>query len=242
MVAETYKSCPIVSGVFKEGGREYVNICLKSGQNKKVRWYGGKTEAKPKIVKASAFDLEPEKVSPNAKEFLGFGSKGYITIFKGDTEATHDWFAYNGRYAKPFGWYFPSEKEFTTLPVNIEPIKITWEEVSQDNELLSESKLKDIIDTKLYGENSSNYLGKIGEKIDKIMTISYAKDILNDYGGNTHFYVMEDESGNVCTWSTTSKRLYVGETYKVIGTIKDLKKYKNIKQTVLTRCKIYEDI
>ncbi len=49
---------------------------------------------------------------------------------------------------------------------------------------------------------------------------------------------MEDAAGNVFVWITSSTRVRFdeGESYWIRGTIKDHKVYKNVKQTVLTRC------
>lgn len=239
MVAKSFATLPIVSNVFKEQGRNYVKVMLTNGTIKKVRWYTKEDKSVPTIEKVSAFDLEPI-VNQITKDQLGFGEKGYITIFKGDTEATHDWFSYNGRYLKTLGWYFPENKEYTTLPINIEPIKLYWNEISENNIAFSEAKIKEIVDEKLYGKSDSNYIGKIGDRINTILTVCYVKNITTDYG-MSYFHVLKDKNGNVCTWTTNVRKLNIGETYNITGTIKELKKFKNERQTVLTRCKIYED-
>lgn len=237
MVADSYKDCPIISEIFAEGGKKYVQVQTGINRAKKVRWYTKKGEKMPEIAKTSAFNLEPETPMLNAKKILGFGDKGYITIFKGDTEATRDWFARNGRYAKPFGWYFPADTNYTTLPINIEPIKIYWNDVSKNDILLPENQIKDILDEKKYGISASQYAGNIGEKIKANLTVIYEKDIKTDYG-TSYFHVMEDNKGNKYTWTTNTKKLNAGSEYIINATIKDLRKYKGENQTVLSYCKV----
>ena len=91
----------------------------------------------------------------------------------------------------------------------------------------------------------SQYLGQVGDKITVQISkaevvysfdyqISYYKSVIN------YIYKFTDINGNILTW-TTSTDFDDDELNKIntlTGTIKELKDYKGIKQTVLTRCKV----
>ena len=49
---------------------------------------------------------------------------------------------------------------------------------------------------------------------------------------------MKDDSGNVAIWFTSAGDMEVGKTYRIKGTIKEHSEYKEIKQTILSRCKV----
>jgi hypothetical protein len=98
---------------------------------------------------------------------------------------------------------------------------------------------------------SSNYIGKVNDKIEIELTIK--KRIAYEtnytyYGGTSYIYIMEDKTGNQYKWNT-AKCLYKqvgryeeviqdGETIKLKGSIKEHAEYNEVKQTVLTRCKL----
>ena len=53
--------------------------------------------------------------------------------------------------------------------------------------------------------------------------------IVNDF---VEFYLFEDEAENEYTWTTAARKLELGETYEVVGTIKALSKYELVEFTV----------
>ena len=90
---------------------------------------------------------------------------------------------------------------------------------------------------RLDSKKGSEYQGKIGDKLsivgDLIILTSYDTSF-----GLTYIYEIMDPKGNVYLWKTANS---VKEgTYAVTGTVKMFSDYKNIKQTILTRCKIKE--
>ena len=89
-------------------------------------------------------------------------------------------------------------------------------------------------------ESLSNYIGTIKEKIKVNITSFELVTSWETQFGISYLYKMTDENKNILIW-VTSKRLLC-ETIKVIaGTIKAHYEYKNVKQTVLTRCKVFEE-
>ena len=82
----------------------------------------------------------------------------------------------------------------------------------------------------------SQYFGTIGDKV--ILDIT----VLNSFGyegsyGICYINIMIDSESRIYVWST-GKSLEKGEVLKIKGTIKDHSTRLDIKQTILTRCKI----
>jgi hypothetical protein len=235
-VAKSYQELEIVGDVFVSSGRQYVNVKLKSGKLKTVRWYSEAEYRKmyPEVV-AVARSADP--FSKSQKEVLGF-AKGYITIFKGDTYSEIDWFrASIARYTRWWGWYIISTEEVPAdLPEGITPIQLSWELVGQeDGNLKPEHLVKEAVESIIYDESESEYVGSIGERLDLYLTVERAIELDGSYGRST-MHIMRDDCGNLFVWTTASKSWAAGTEHHIKGTVKDHRKYKNECQTVLTRC------
>lgn len=235
-VAKSYQSLEIVGDVFVSSGRQYVNVKMKSGALKTVRWYSD-SEYRKMYPEAVAVDRSADPYYKPQKEVLGF-TKGYITIFKGDTYAEIDWFrASIARYARWWGWYIISTEEVPTdLPAGITPVRLPWESVGQDSgELKPESLIKEAVEALIYDESESEYVGSIGERLDLYLTVERTIELDGNYGRST-MHIMRDDCGNLFVWTTASKSWSAGTEHHIKGTVKDHRKYKGEKQTVLTRC------
>lgn len=235
-VAKSYQELEIIGDVFVSSGRQYVNIKLKSGKLKTVRWYNDSEYRKmyPEVV-AVARSTDP--FSKSQKEVLGF-TKGYITIFKGDTYAEVDWFrASIARYTRWWGWYIISTEEVPAdLPEGITPIQLPWELVGQeDGNLKPEHLVKEAVESIIYEESESEFQGAIGERLDLYLTVERTIELDGSYGRST-MHIMRDDCGNLFVWTTASKSWSAGTEHHIKGTVKDHRKYKNECQTVLTRC------
>lgn len=232
-VAKSYQNLEQVGAPYEARGKKYVMVKYADGTTRQVRWYTDEEYAK-------MYGVAPESVPHSRKEALGF-KNGYITIFKGDTYSLIDWFkASSARYTRAWGWYFVSTEELPDpLPVGIEPIRLTWEEVSTDDVLHDEDTIKKYVETLVYEPSASEFVGKIGDRLDVELTVVKAIQLDGYYGPSTlHTFV--DANGNEYVWTTASKTLEEGVTYRVKGTVKDHKVYKNTNQTVLTRCRTEE--
>ena len=235
-VAKSYQELEIVGDVFVSSGRQYVNVKLKSGKLKTVRWYTDAEYRKmyPEVV-AVARSADP--TSKSQKEVLGF-TKGYITIFKGDTYAEIDWFrASIARYTRWWGWYIISTEEVPTdLPTGLTPVRLPWELVGQeDGNLKPEHLVKEAVESIIYDESESEYVGSIGERLELFLTVERTIELDGSYGRST-MHIMRDDCGNLFVWTTASKSWSAGTEHHIKGTVKDHRKYKNECQTVLTRC------
>ena len=235
-VAKSYQNLEIVGDVFISSGRQYVNVKMKSGALKTVRWYSD-AEYRKMYPEAVAVDCSSDPYYKSQKEVLGF-TKGYITIFKGDTYAEIDWFrASIARYARWWGWYIISTEEVPAdLPAGIEAIRLPWESVGQDSgELKPESLVKEAVEALIYDSSDSEYQGALGERLDLYLTVERTIELDGNYGRST-MHLMRDDCGNLYVWTTASKSWAIGSEHHIRGTVKDHRTYRNEKQTVLTRC------
>lgn len=235
-VAKSYQELEIIGDVFVSSGRQYVNVKLKSGKLKTVRWYSD-SEYRKMYPEAVAVTRSVDPSSKSQKEILGF-AKGYITIFKGDTYAEVDWFrASIARYTRWWGWYIISTEEVPAdLPEGITPIKLPWELVGQeDGNLKPEHLVKEAVESIVYEESESEFQGAIGERLDLYLTVERTIELDGSYGRST-MHIMRDDCGNLFVWTTASKSWSAGTEHHIKGTVKDHRKYKNECQTVLTRC------
>lgn len=235
-VAKSYQELEIVGDVFVSSGRQYVNVKLKSGKLKTVRWYSDSEYRKmyPEVV---AVPRSADPFSKSQKEVLGF-TKGYITIFKGDTYSEIDWFrASIARYTRWWGWYIISTEEVPAdLPEGIIPIQLPWELVGQeDGNLKPEHLVKEAVESIIYDESESEYVGSIGERLELFLIVEKVIELDNNLGRSS-MNIMRDDCGNSYVWTTASKTWSVGSEHHIKGTVKDHRKYRNQCQTILTRC------
>jgi len=84
---------------------------------------------------------------------------------------------------------------------------------------------------------ASDYVGKIGERISFETDNSRCLTSWETMYGFTFVYKFVDGEGNIYTWKT-GKNLDCDCRYKVVGTVKEHKDYRGVKQTELTRCKV----
>lgn len=235
-VAKSYQNLEIVGEVFVSSGRQYVNVRMKSGNLKTVRWYTD-AEYRKMYPDAAAVDHSFDPYYKPQKEVLGF-TKGYITIFKGDTYAEIEWFrASIARYARFWGWYIISTEEIPEdLPASVTPVQLPWELVGQeDGNLKPEHLVKEAVESIIYEDSGSEYQGAIGERLDLYLTVEKAIELDGAYGRST-MHIMRDDCGNLFVWTTAAKSWSAGTEHHIKGTVKDHRKYRNECQTVLTRC------
>ena len=214
MVAKSYQNLEQVGEPYESNGRMYVKVRTNSGALKQVRFY---TEYEYKRMYPSEKITEKFK---NHKQTLGFDN-GYITIFKGNTYNHKEWFkASTARYSRYWGWYFVSTENLPEdLPEDVEAIRLPWELIAPNDEVLPEDQVKKIVEELIYDADPSEQVRKT-----------------DGYYGVSNMHTMRDEDGNVFMWATTAKCLEPEHWYTMTGTVKDHKMFRNTKQTWLTRC------
>lgn len=236
MVAPSFQKYPTFGEPYEKNGRQYIVIIYPDGHHREVRWY----DTEPAAAGSKSTSDLGKKIR-TTKEVLGF-SNGYITIFKGDTNSLLEWFREEPkcRYHKIFGWYIISTDELPQIPAGLEPIQLKWDDVAfvDKDQLRPESQIKEYIDSLMYDPSPSRWQGEIGDRITRYLTVTKITELPDGYYGPSSFYLFEDEDKNEYTWTTAARKLELGETYEVVGSIKSLQKYKGKEQTVLTRCRI----
>ena len=234
MVAKSYQNLPTVGDVYTLNNRKYIQVRMTNGTLKKVRWYSEKEYAKmyPEETVSAVKAFQPPK------DVLGF-EKGYITIFKGNTFEDKEYFKLNSaRYARMWGWYFVSTEDLPNdIPDDVTPVRLPWELVGNDDGYLkSDAEIAAAVETLIYDTDASEYQGEIGDKVNVVVTVERNIPLDGFYGAST-MHVMRDENGNCFVWTTSARSWEEGTTHHITGTIKDLRVYKRVKQTVLTRCR-----
>jgi hypothetical protein len=237
MVAPSFQQFEQLGEPYLVSGKMYVMVRNpKTGTERQVRWYNDKEYQKAYPDKKDA--VASSTVASSQKTALGF-DEGYITIFKGDTYPCLEWFQERKecRYAHLWGWYVVSTEQVPTdLPAGISAVRLPWESVGQTNGTLKpETAIKQAIDALLYEAGSSEWMGKVGERLDLVLTVTLNRSVENNYGVG-HIHHFEDADGNLYGWFTNARDWPVGETKTIRGTVKELSLDHNRKITWLTRC------
>ena len=119
------------------------------------------------------------------------------------------------------------------MPQGLEPVRLNWADVGENDEILkSDKEVCAIVDSLIYTSTGSEYVGKIGERLELKVTIEKNYECSN--GAIMH--TMRDENGNIFLWTTNSKNWAVGSEHVIRGTVKDFNTFRNEKQTILIRC------
>ena len=104
-------------------------------------------------------------------------------------------------------------------------------EIKEEAKEIAEAAL-----SSLEPESHSEYIGEIKERIRDLDVTLTAIRTFDGFYGTSNMYIFKNEE-NVLVWTTSSyKDIEVGEHLLLTGTVKDHKPYKNVKQTILSRC------
>ena len=109
---------------------------------------------------------------------------------------------------------------------------------------------KKIAEEKRTIENAKfEYYGNVGDKFEREMTFEKMFGFETMYGYQ-YIILFHDDENHVFVWKTANGNLgknfnwaeyEVGQKYLIKGTVKSHDEYKNVKQTVITRCKVLDD-
>ena len=202
-----------------------------------------KREDKRKAEALAEFEKNREE------ELLNLGFKnGNTYCVMGDTYAIREELKKAGaKFCRELGWHFAEQNP--AYPC----IRISAADVISDNPTWSYGKphlafredTQEIVKRMTaLPKKPSEYVGEVGKRITLDLTVKKTREYDLDYGwyGTTMFVnIMEDPDGNTVVWKTSSWLGQEGQTYTITGTVKDHSEYNEVKQTVLTRCKVKED-
>lgn len=233
--------------------------CGGSGhENMEVRWYTDKERAAldraaERRAEIKAIKAEERRIKFSPKNAYGFGEEGYITLYKGKEKDIKEYFLSftideQGHraawYNNLFRWFTPSHIVITAeLPENITPVRLTWEEVMDENDpeglqIKDDATVISYVNSLLYdpADNKSVWQGEKNEWLEHDVTIT-KNILLTGVYGESHLHIMEDDDGNVYTWTTASKNIAEGTKLHMRMKVKDHTEYKGVKQTVVYYCK-----
>ena len=237
-VAKTYQHMEIQGEPFEENKRMYVNVLAPKGI-KKVRWYSD-IEYQRMYPNEVNEDGKHNIMDFNARHVFGFGSGGYITIYRGDEELlqqfreTHQ---ESFRYNLTFGIYTPSHIHVCDLPAGITPVMLKWEEVmDHDDRMKPHEIVQKIVAEKRDTLSKSRYQGEINEWLQKAVKIAKKASQENHFG-TKHTYTLEDAEGNLYIWETGAKDYESGKTVSLKMKVKEHKKIDGNEITVVWYCK-----
>ena len=234
-VAKTYAKMEISGEPFMENKRMYVNVVSPKGL-KKVRWYSDVEYRRMYPGEVVANDI----MDFNARDAFGFGSMGYIWIYRGNegileqfVENHHESFRRN----LTFGYYTPSRISLCDLPAGITPIMLNWEDVmDHDDRMKPHDAVRKIVEALLYDESASKYQGAINDWLQKEVKVT-AKKSDETHFGTKHTYNLCDTEGNTYVWQTGAKDYQTGATVLLKMKVKEHKEIKGEKVTVVWYCK-----
>lgn len=87
----------------------------------------------------------------------------------------------------------------------------------------------------------SQWVGQPKDKLELDVTIK-GETVIDGYYGTTHLYTLTDPEGNVFKWfASTGQEWETGQQVRIRGTVKDHEEYREVRQTVLTRCKVIKE-
>lgn len=229
--AKSFQQLDVVSEPYEKNGKMYIKVQGKT-KVREVRWY---TDAEYKKM----YPTEAVEVDSNyLKKALGF-DKGYIILYRNSDE-NNDYFrrAATCRYHTYWGWYTPSTEEIpATLPTDITPVKLYWEDISDNDKIKTEPAMRAVVEEKIYGEPSEVFVGNVGDRKEFELTVTKIIPLTSDYG-ESNLYTFEDKDGVQYIWNTASVTLEEGVQYKLKATIKDYKVFQGVMQVVITRGKL----
>ena len=243
MVAKSYEKLKQIGEPFKEKGRMYIKVQTEKGAEKVVRWYNEQEYAK-------MYPKDADEQTLSQRHVLGFGERGYITIFNGVNQENEEWFENNPycRYARWWGWYVPSCYAVPQdYPKEVKELKLNWQLVAGEGERLrSEAEVKEAVrKLKLavlaQKTGGSKPQGKVGDRLELIVKVIGKQTEENvKYNSKTHLYELQDQKGNFYKWKTSAKDWTVGSKHRIRGTVKEFDEINGEEATVLTRCFEYD--
>ena len=236
MVAKTYQTWLACGEPYKHNGRMYIDVQKDSNSSvRRVRWYSEREYAR--MYKEEL----PQEKQFNQREILGFDP--YIWIFKGDTYSALEWFRQSPcRYADYWGWYLPAAITIPEdLPENLTPIQLDWSVVGEGDSLKDRNIVNQAIEEILYADvEAGEWVGEPGDRMDLLIEVENTYSFEGAYGITT-IHTMRGDDGNIYMWSTAAKHWEIGDTYHIVGTLKEHKTYKGVNQNWLTRCRVIND-
>ena len=172
---------------------------------------------------------------------MGFNADYATFCVCGDTYAIREQLkAAGAKFCRERGWHFDHKvSDYETVEVFAEEViseDLVWE-YGKPHFAYRQDAAETVKAKMPKKANPSQHVGKIGDKVEKTLTLNRVSSFDSQYG-TMYIYSFVDDAQNVFVWKTGSWHGEQGKAYSVKGTLKDHTEYKGIKQNVLTRCKV----
>lgn len=84
----------------------------------------------------------------------------------------------------------------------------------------------------------SQWFGQAKDKVELTATVRSDTAVEGNYGVRHRYAFTTPEGNSLIWWTSSDQQLKVGSNVAVCGTIKGHEEYREVKSTVLTRCKV----
>ena len=176
---------------------------------------------------------------------------GSIYPILGETYSVKDELkALGAKFVRGLGWFFVDKElaEKCGRPYCEIPVKDIVRCTGVNKfDFIYEEELKAMVEPfqpkvekETIGSVDSEFIGEVGAEITAEVEIKKVFTF-NGRFGESFMFVMEDEDGDTFTWTTKSRNAEdfpEGTTWVVTGKVKEHRVYNDVKQTVLTYCKM----
>jgi len=226
------------TGYLTKDVRLYTEKELESMERANERARQKKAEEQEKKMKAEFAQRRADWLEKN-----NFNADGYTYIYAGaDSYSIKDELKAGGwRFDPVIKWHKadPTGYEDRVIKINVEDCF----EGSAWGDYHYKTGSKEYVDNLLAAvqpQVDSDWIGEVGDKITNIKVQLIRKYTMDGKYGVTTLYGFQDESGNIINWwSSTFQEVELNDWVVITrATIKKLEVYKDVKQTILTRCKL----
>lgn len=226
-VAKTYEKCEILGEVFTENKRNYVMVKTAKGE-KKVRWYSD-TEYRRMYPDAPVQDI---MMTFNARHAFGFDDAGYITVYHGNHDTIQDWahtaWPPKAWYNETFGFYTPSKINPGAVPTGIQKVKLTWDEVKQDDiHMKAHEDVRNYVNNLFGVATVQTCKFKPDTWLEKEVEVK-DKTAKESHFGEKRKFTLVDAENNTYVWETGAKDYQVGMVVKLKMKVKECKENATI--------------
>lgn len=138
---------------------------------------------------------------------------------------------------------------FTDKPADYICVELTTDECFTENQATAalewreRDELEALIRERAPKDDApvSEHVGEVGKRLTVEVTLVKSFSFESNYGyypTTSYIHNFVDAAGNVFIWKTTNSVSETAGKIKLTGTVKEHGEYRDIKQTILTRCKI----
>jgi len=198
--------------------------------NAVIRKYGWVSGSKSRETMATSTATEVnEQFNPLARQYMKSDEKvDYLDSDKEYAVMVIEW-------AKNLGDNL-SDYEHNIKTIAHQEVVIRKTQGYAASMIMAYKKVNEVYEKKV--NKVSEFYGNVNDKINLNLTFK-ATYSFEGYYGVVHLHKFVAEDGNVFIWQASRFIAFTEDAlYNVKGAIKQHKEYKNIKQTILTRCKV----